>query len=153
MGIIAANQPAPEEEISNDTFFPDVSPADCRDVLRLDDNITPGRLRAALIQAIIHVNGNLSTWVDTQITAGVNHIESVNSPLIDGERIHTQQYRTAVYYHAKANLLDQYRDYDTSNTGSERAEDKEQTADEYRRQAILAMRNITGTPHTTVELI
>lgn len=152
-GLIAAAQPEPESDISNSAFFPEISPGECRAVLRLDDNIPNARLRSALINGMINVNRNLSTWVTTQLGAGHAYIEAVNDEFIDEQHILSQQYRMAVYYHAKAALLDQYRDYDTTNSGSERADDKEATADEYRRQSILAIRNILGTAHTTVELI
>ncbi len=45
------------------------------------------------------------------------------------------------------------RDYSATGDGAERADALTPTADEYRRDARWAIRNILGIAHTTVELI
>jgi hypothetical protein len=102
---------------------------------------------------MLYANQSLKAWATPKIEAGQTSLASTTDQEIDGKNVHETHYKTAVYCYAKAELLDQYRDYDTTNTGSERAEDKEQTADAYRRKAILALRDIKGTPRSTVELI
>lgn len=153
MSFLPAQNPAAEPDITNAVFYPDISPTDCRNAVRLEQNITAERLRMALVEAIKFVNTQLNQWKLDQMAVGIGVLEEVNADQIDGESEHVSSYRSAVYYLAKADLLEQYRDYDTTATGSQRAEEKDETADDYRRKGLLAINNIQARPHTIVELI
>lgn len=152
-GLSPATPASNELDIENIDFYPDISPTDCRAVIRLEQNITAERLRAALVNAIVYVNENLSTWKAEQVAAGMAALDDIPADTIDGLSINLQHYHRAVYHHAKAELIDQYLDADSTGTGSQRAEDKADTADDYRRQSILAIRRLLGRPQSTVELI
>jgi hypothetical protein len=152
-GFVPTQAPDNEPDIVNIDFYIDISPSACRDAIRLEQSITPERLRMALVESIKRVNNELNGWKQTQLDAGINTLNDVPADHIDDESVHISSYKSAVYYFAKADLLEQYRDYDSSATGVQRAEDKDDTADEYRRKGQLAVRDILGKPHTTVELI
>ncbi len=149
-----ANSPSIEEpDIANSAFWPAVSLVDCRAVMRIGSEITPERLREALINGIIDTNADLATWRFTQEQAGHADLAAVPAEEIDGDSINLILYRRAVYNFAKAELTERYRDYDSTLQGGDRADDLDPTIDQYRRQAILAIRQISGRQRTTVELI
>jgi hypothetical protein len=62
-------------------------------------------------------------------------------------------YQRAVYATAKAELIERYRDFDSTDAGQRRAEAMELSVDDYRRQARYAIRDILGRPRATVELL
>lgn len=59
-----APAPRPEDEpiIKNVFFFPDIRPADVRDVMRIEGTITAPRLRLAIKSALAEVNAELFTY-------------------------------------------------------------------------------------------
>lgn len=152
-GFVANTPAAAETDITNTAFWPAVSPSDCRDVMRIDSSITPERLRAALVAAICDVNADLADWRAKQTAAGSATLTDVPADQIDGSSILLQLYRRAVYSFAKAELTEHYRDYDSTLNASDRADMLDPSIDEYRRQGILAIRQIIGRQRTTVELI
>jgi hypothetical protein len=149
-----ANSPSIEEpDIGNSAFWPAISLTDCRAVMRIGSEITPERLREALINGIIDTNADLTAWKDKQVLAGHDTLAAVPADEIGGDSINLTLYRRAVYNFAKAELTERYRDYDSTLQGGDRADNLDPTIDQYRRQAILAIRQISGRQRTTVELI
>ena len=53
----------------------------------------------------------------------------------------------------KANLIEHYRDFDSTGDGHKAADKLELSADDLYRDARFAIRDIIGQSHTTVELI
>lgn len=154
MSGFVINTPPPEEtDIENIAFFPSISPARCREVMRIDSSITPDRLRAALVSAMHDTNHDLKGWRADQEALGLNSLAEVSADEIDGSSIYLQLYQRAVYNFAKAEMTERYRDYDNTLEASDRADDLDKTIDQYRRQAMLAIRKIAGRQQTTVELI
>lgn len=152
-GFVANTPAAAEDDITSSAFWPTISPSDCRDVMRIDSSITPERLRAALVAAICDVNTDLADWRSLQTESGYTTLAEVPADQIDGSSILLQLYRRAVYSFAKAELTEHYRDYDSTLNASDRADMLDPSIDEYRRQGILAIRQISGRQRTTVELI
>ncbi|SIQ10657.1 head completion/stabilization protein [Marinobacterium stanieri] len=154
MNGFVANTPSIEEaDIANAAFWPAVSPVACRDAMRIGSEITPERLRNALVSAVIDTNADLNDWRLVQEMMGHESLEAVPADQVDDESVYLSLYRRAVFNFAKAELTERYRDYDTTLQGGDRAEDLESTVDDYRRNAILAIRLISGRDRTTVELI
>ncbi|QEW06366.1 head completion/stabilization protein [Nitrincola iocasae] len=149
-----ANTPSLEEpDILNSAFWPEISLTDCRAVMRIGSEITPERLREALINGIIDANSDLAAWRFQQEQAGHPELSAVPAEQVDNISIKVTLYRRAVYNFAKAELTERYRDYDSTLQGGDRADNLDPTIDQYRRQAILAIRQISGRQRTTVELI
>lgn len=149
-----ANTPAPTEAtLVNDGFFPDVEPADCRESMRITNDITPARLRDALCGAILATNEDLQAWKATQTLAGFNSLETVPAPTLNKQSVNVVLYQRAVFNFTKAELTDRYRDIDMTQQGGNRADDLAPVIDQYRRQAILAIRQICGRKRSTIELI
>lgn len=141
------------EVIQNNGFWRDIDPADFRAAQRIDTTVTAPRVHQALLAAIIDANNQLQHWQQAQIEAGHADITMVPSPSWQPAGMHVALYRRAIYAFAKANLVERYRDYDSTGAGLERAKDLDATIDDYRRDAAWAIADIVGRTRSTVELI
>ena len=146
---------ATEKPISNDGFFPDIDITAMRDAMRLDGTVTQARLRPAIVEAILFVNHALDDWRNTKAT-GFATLAEMPATRIDGESRLIALYRRAVYSSAKADLVERYRDYDStaSSLGDKKSMDYLDNApSEQRRNAQWASADLIGRPRMTVELI
>lgn len=141
------------EPVTNNGFWPDIQPDDFRESHRLDGTITPARIEGALLAAIATVNRTLRDWQAQQVDAGHATIDAVPTPIWQAPGVYQGLYQRAIYSMAHASLIERYTDYDTTNSGRDRAERVADPADAYRRDAIWAISEIEGRPHSTVELI
>jgi len=142
--------------VENDGWFPDIDLQHMRDAMRLDGTVTAPRLTQAVAEAILHVNQELDTWQDEQLDAGYIALEAVPANKVNRESKLVIHYRRAVYSTAKADLLEKYRDYDS--TASTMADKKtlewlDNSPAEQRRNAHWAIADILQRHHLTVELI
>lgn len=139
--------------ITNHSFFPAIDLEDFRDVMRVDNVASAPRARHALYSAMLDVNGRLSSWMLDQQSNGFEKLE--DAPEKAGHPIGAKKelYLRAVYSIAKSTLIERYKDYDTTSSGSKRAEDLTSTIDELRRDAFWAINDIAEVRRTTVELI
>src|SRR5450830_795465 len=62
-------------------------------------------------------------------------------------------YRRAVYSGVQAELVEEYRDMDTTGKGDKNTDAMEPRADTHRRNMRWALSDLLGQPRTTVELI
>lgn len=152
-GFVATTPAVTESAISNTDFYPPVSITRFRAAMRLDSSITLDRIQHALVAAMIDVNLDLRNWEATQKSAGIYDLDSVPSAEINGQSVLLSLYERAVFSYAKAELTEQYRDYDATLTGSQRADELDETIGQYRRNTLSAIRQIIGAQRTTIELI
>jgi hypothetical protein len=147
--------PAPDDTtiVTNDGWFPPIALGDFREEMRIRDSVTVPRQRKAVRDAIIAIGNDLADWAAKQVVAGYASLAAVPAPRIDGESRLELSYRSAIYAHAKAALVERYRDIDITDSGNRRAEDLEPSVGELRRDAIHAVRDILGVTRTAVELI
>ncbi|QDQ27716.1 head completion/stabilization protein [Chitinimonas arctica] len=141
------------DSVRNAAFFPAVSLAAIRASQRLDGTVTTERLRAATVEAMASVNAELAVWADAHKGLGRLNLAEVPAELIDVQSIHLQRYQRAVACLAHANLVERYRNYDSSGKGDRDADELEPTADALRRDARWAIRDLLGLSRSTVELI
>lgn len=155
MSFVAPPMALPDDEkpIRNAPFWPDIEPEDARLAMRIDDTITAIRLRHALVDAIANINADARAFRQAQQQAGIGSLQMVEAEQIDGSSLLLAHYRRAVYCLAKANLLERYRDFDTTASGERRAEQVESPIDDLRRDARWAVRALIGHARCTVELI
>ncbi|QRX80867.1 head completion/stabilization protein [Glaciimonas sp. PAMC28666] len=142
--------------VENDGWFPDIDLHHMRDAMRLDGTVTSPRLVQAVAEAILHVNAELDAWQDDQLENGFGALGAVPAKKINRESKLVIHYRRAVYSTAKADLLEKYRDYDS--TASSMADKKamaylDDGPGEQRRNAHWAIADILRRHHLTVELI
>lgn len=147
-----AAEPA-EPAIDSGAFWPSIDPVKLRASQRIDSSITPDRLRAALIEAIAAVNGELATWRQTQIAAGHATLADVPAEKVDNVSLLLHRYERAVGCLAKADVTERMRDFDATNEGHRQADALDPVIDELRRDARWAISAILGIGRNTVELI
>ncbi|AIY42982.1 Phage head completion-stabilization protein [Collimonas arenae] len=151
------NVPLPEiGTIENDGWYPDIVLQHAREAVRLDGTVTTPRLTEALVAAVLHVNGELRDWKREQIGAGFLSLAAVPADRINRESELITHYRRAVYCTAKADLIERYRDYDStasSLSDKKTMEALDQAPIDQRRNAHWAIADILGRTHVTVELI
>lgn len=148
-----APTPSLDAIVTNDGFFPDISPGDLREAYRIPTTLTPARLRAAILAAIITVEIDLREFAATAIAAGHSTLAAVPAPQLDGQSVQLLRYTRAVGLYAKAELIERHRDYDTTAAGNDQASELAQSIVELRRDAQHAVRDIKGHTRTTVDLL
>ena len=145
--------PAEETDVINDGFFPNIDPATVREAARIPTSITPARLRAAILGAIMTVEIDLRAFAAASIAAGHASLAAVPAPQLDGQSVQLIRYHRAVALFAKAELIDRHRDFDTTSAGGSQADELTPTIGELRRDAQHSIRDILGQNRTQVDLI
>ncbi|MBZ6064696.1 head completion/stabilization protein [Aeromonas schubertii] len=151
--IPTAPTPTDEPPVTSGTFWPTIELGRLRAIMRTDGTITAERLRHAVIDAISQVNGDLTGWSLNRKGEGHATLADVPADIIDGESVLVHWYRRAVYSMARANLYERYLDSSATADAIKDAVPRELTADDLRRDARFAIRDILGITHSTVELI
>lgn len=112
--------PVDEPVIKNTAFFPDVDPKRMREEMRLEQTVTPVRLRRAIKTAMAETNAELTDWRDLQLAAGYARLEDVPTDELDGESVRVFHYFNAVCSMTTATLYERYRGVDASAKGDKR---------------------------------
>lgn len=141
------------QSVANIAFFPAISVDAFRATTRLQDTVTDGRVVQALRESVITTNRELAAWREAQTALGYADLGSVPADAYGDITELEHHYLAAVYAHAKALLMEQYRDIDTTDAGQRRAAEFDGTVDSWRREAREAIRAILGVHRATVELI
>ncbi|WP_272571279.1 MULTISPECIES: head completion/stabilization protein [unclassified Providencia] len=146
-----------DETITSGDFWPAINTRAFRESMRVDGTVTQSRLIEALKNAIIETNRELSRFQQQEIHLGYTTLGAVPASKITHGEIDVSElvilYRRAVFSAAKANLIERYRDIDTTPNGSKKADALESNIDDLQRDAIWAIQRIKGTTHNIVELI
>lgn len=152
--IVPAPTPtAVEVTITSSAFWPEIVPSEIREQQRIDNTVTPDRLRGALIEAIATTNNALLAFRQAHQELGTNALADVVAEEIDGVSILVHRYQRAVGSLAKALLMERYRDFDATGKGDKKADQLTDPIDDCRRDHLNALADITGRPRVTVELI
>nr|WP_317892030.1 head completion/stabilization protein [uncultured Sphingomonas sp.] len=143
------------EKVIDDPWYPAIDPAQLRREHRLGDTnkVTPERLRAAILEALISVDNQLGVWAMRQTAAGYETLADVPARAFDGESSLVISFHRAVGALTKLELIERHRDLDTTAAGDRDAAALDLSIGELRRDAVHAIRDILGTTRTTVELI
>jgi hypothetical protein len=154
MSLVAnSNNPQAADPVENSAFFPAIEPDAMRSVERIGAEITNARLVHAIAAAIADINRQLIDYRQSCIESGADSLADVPNKDWQQPGYHVLLYRRAVYATAHAHLLERYRTYSATGDTADAAELKDNSADDYRRDARWAISELTGHNHTTVELI
>ncbi|MGF7149445.1 hypothetical protein FHS96_003096 [Sphingomonas zeicaulis] len=148
----APEQP-PFDLVAGDDWYPGITLTVVRDAVRIPTTVTDQRLRDSVRGAMISVRRELAAWKRRWIAAGVAGLVDVDDETIDGESALELLYRRAVCAYAAADLAETHGDISATNEGRERNEERAVPADEHRRNATHAIRDILSVGRTSVELI
>lgn len=151
-GAPAPTTPANELPVTNDGFWPTIDVVQLRAASRLTGNVTPERLRAAVIEAMLSVNSEVSVYRASKIAEGWESAEDIGES-IAGAKVLVHRYLRAVTCTVQANLAESYRDWDSTRAGDYRAAFEVDAAGDFRRNARWAISDILGIGRCTVELI
>lgn len=151
--LATTQPPAPEAAIVNDGFFPDIEPGAVREAARIPSNITPARLRAAILGALLTLKGDLRAYKARQVGKGHARLDDVPADQLDGQSELLITYHRAVALYTKAELIERHRDFDTTSAGGNQADELTPSIGDLRRDALHAVRDILGKARTTVDLI
>lgn len=157
--LATANPPAhgTEPAVANDGFFPAVDCEALRTDIRLDGTVTAARLKLAVVDAMLAVNGELQQWRVTQEQAGHAALANVPSASLAGESAKVHQYRKAIYAHVGASLAEAYRDMDTLPQGAGKEarvmSGLETRVDGFHQQLRWAIADLQGKSRVIAELL
>lgn len=148
-----APAPAAEKPLANDGWFPDVDLAALRATARLDGTVTADRLRYSALSAIDSINDELAGYKAAQLAQGHAALAEVPCTRIADMPVQVVRYLRAVYSCVQADLVERYRDFDTTGAGDKAAEKLELRVDGLRRDVRWAISDLLGIRRMTVELI
>ncbi|MFC2994870.1 head completion/stabilization protein [Acinetobacter sichuanensis] len=149
MGFVANGNTTPSQIIiKSDPFYPSIDLDHIRKIVRIDGVVTNDRLKQVIIEEVIDVN-RLLISLQTQ----VEKLSDLSKTMIDDLPDTDYLYLSAVANGLAAKINENYRNYDSSNTGVKKAEQAECTVDDYRRNKQWAIQQLKGENHTVVELI
>lgn len=153
MSAFVAGGPAPGGHINSDPFWPSIDLDKLRETLRIDSSVTPARLETAVIAGVISVNRDLVEWREAKQDNGHATLAAVPAEQIQGTSQLVYLYLRAVECAAGAEVCERYRGYDSTGSGSKKADENEPTIDDYRRDQRWAVRDFLGISRATVELL
>ncbi|UVD96648.1 head completion/stabilization protein [Pectobacterium parvum] len=143
--------PAQQDAVIENTFFwPDVEPGTLRTLMRLENTVTPERLRHAALTAISEVNAELFEYRREQIPLGFTTLADVPAEKIDGQSEKHHHYLRAVSAITTATLYERYRGYDASAKGDRKADALDGTIDELWRDARWSISQLQDKPRCII---
>ena len=149
MGFVAnGNTTSSQIIIKSDPFYPSVGLDHIREIVRIDGAVTNERLKQTIIEEVIDLNRLLKSLKE-KATA----LSDLAETQINDQPATDFLYLSAVANGVAAKVNENYRNYDSSNSGGKKAEQAECTVDDYRRNRQWAIQQLLGENHTVVELI
>jgi len=150
MGFTSVNT-VNNEIVTTPVFAPDLSVKDFSEAMKLDGTVTPARMIYALKDAAKSVCRELRSWVSDVIEhQGLLTLAEYD---LANDTDKCFSFKVAVYNTAKAQLIEQYRDYDTGRDATARSKELTPQIDSCLRNARTAISDIFDEPHSTIELI
>ncbi|ECG8515534.1 capsid assembly protein [Salmonella enterica subsp. salamae] len=141
------------EKVTAGTFWPEILLRDLRLASRIPGRTTTSRLKFVTTEAVAHVTDQLDDWRGIQESAGYSTLADVPARMLNGESVKVYRYRRAVYSAARALLLENARDVDTTEKGDRKADALEVQTDDLWRDVRWAVADIRGTQRLFVELV
>ena len=149
MGFVANGNNTPSQiNIKSDPFYPSIALDHIREIVRIDGAVTTLRLQQAIIEEVIDVNRLLKV-----LKGKATALSDLSTTEINDKPETDYLYLSAVANGVAAKINENYRNYDSSNSGAKKAEEAEYTVDDYRRNKQWAILQLLGENHTVVELI
>lgn len=141
------------EKVTAGTFWPEILLRDLRLASRIPGRTTTSRLKFVTTEAVAHVTDQLDDWRSIQESAGYSTLADVPARMLNGESVKVYRYRRAVYSAARALLLENARDVDTTEKGDRKADALEVQTDDLWRDVRWAIADIRGAQRLFVELV
>ena len=148
------SNPAQDDTITPNTFWPSISIAEYRATMNVDDSVPAVRVKTALIAAITTVSKELRTFRLAAIENGMATLAACDADeVINGESVHVHSFKQAVYSFANVEILEKYATFAATGNTAERAEAKQEQANDFRCMGHNAVADILGRNRCDSELI
>ncbi len=149
MGFVANGNTTPSQIIiKSDPFYPAIDLDHIREIVRIDGAVTNERLKQTIIEEVIDLNRRLKSLQEKATV-----LSDLTETQLNDQPATNFLYLSAVANGVAAKVNENYRNYDSSNSGGKKAEQAECTVDDYRRNRQWAIQQLLGENHTVVELI
>ena len=156
-GFISSPAPAatlPGVMLECGPFWPDIDINHFRDSQRIGGTLIPDqRVKDALLGGVMAMEADLGAWRAALEEGGSASLADAPQTQIGTEQRLLMLFRRAVYAYATADLVETHRDVTASGPAQSASGELDQRADDHRRTAIHAVRDMLGVRRTTVELI
>lgn len=140
--------------VDGDGWYPAIAVGAMRDALRIGEIVTHARVVAAIAGGMLSIEGELAEWRALREEEGAASLDEVEPDrTLAGEHRLTLLYIRAVRFAAAAELAELHRDLTATQEGQARADTQATTAEDYRKLATHAVRDVLGVGRTAVELI
>lgn len=139
-----APAPAIADAIAGDGWWPALSIAAFRDSIRLGTLVSDGRARDALIGGVISADTQLRDWRATHEANNIASLADVPGPEIGGVNRAVILWQRAVYAYATADLAETHNNITATDRGRAVTEERATSADDHRRNATVAIRDLLG---------
>ncbi|WP_299379614.1 head completion/stabilization protein [uncultured Kiloniella sp.] len=145
------NTPATDETVSNTGFYPDLSLDEFKKSMSVGNDNDVTRLTAIVTEAMIEINRSLMSWRDGLLQYA--SLDLVPAIMYGETSEKVFLYKTAVFNRARALLVETRKDYDSTKSGRDKADQIELPADDYYRASTEALNRLIDRPRSTIELI
>ncbi|MGK0735865.1 head completion/stabilization protein [Yokenella regensburgei] len=149
-GVVIPAPETGEAVIKNTFFFPDVDPKRVRELMRLEQTVSPARLRNAIKTGMAETNAELYDYRARQMAAGFTQLTDVPAEEIDGENQRVFHYLSAVTAMATATLYERYRGVEATGKGDKKADSVETTIDDLWRDMRWSVARLQDKPRCIV---
>lgn len=150
--------PAIADDVIGDGWYPALKISHFQAAMRLGESVSPARAREALLGGFVTAAVGLARWRETQEAAGIAGLAEAPvagklAGMLDGEPLAVILWRRAVYASAAAALVETHGDISATEAGRDRRETRAASADDLRREATAALRDLMGRRRTKVKLV
>lgn len=156
MTFVAAPHTSPQvpvvaaDQIGGDGWWPAASIGDFRAAMRVGEMVNAVRVRDALVAAMVTVADALAKWRAAQ---SADTLETVAAASFGGDSRPVILWRRAVYATAAADLAETHNDITAGERGRAERDERAAAADELRRTATQAIRDLLGRSRAKVVLV
>ena len=152
--IPAAGQSPQGGIIACGPFWPDLDLDGLRLSLRVDQSVTPARLRDVARNAVLDIMAELDHWRLAQIRTGYNTLAEVPARhMVDGTSDYVIRWTRAVHCVIAADLADRQLGQSARSAGMDRVEELASDIDVHRRNVTYAVRDFLGRTRLIAEVI
>lgn len=145
--------PAVADMVGGDGWYPQLGIAAFRDAMRVGGTVTAARAREALIGGMLSAAVDLQAWRAGQEAAGITSLAAASTIQLGGESRAVILWRRAVHAFAMADLVETHGEISATEAGRDQREAQAASADDHRRNATMAIRDLVGRTRSKVTLV
>ncbi len=126
-----------------DSFFPALSVTEFRTTMQQDDTVSNERIIEQIKAGMMMIAGDVTDWRSQQTASSINELGEVKK----------DAWRMAVFNRAKALIIENYRDIDTTKSGHNRADAMQPSINSYLQRSREMQSILTSSPRTVIKLV